>query len=853
MTNKAPFAQDPIASTGSSTNAAPTRDAGEDAPKRLGDALIRRKLARRRAERGDNGVGRGAERAVEAAASSSGAPLPDGVRTQFESSLGTGLGGVRLHTSESSARAAESLSAQAFTVGQDIHFGAGRYDPSSASGQHLLAHEVAHTVQQGGGGPSGGPQAKLEVGSPDDAAEHEADRAADAMVAGRPAGTLGGASDVGRAVQRKIAWRPTQPPGGQVEPQQPPQVGHDVGVPGEEQHALGGEQQPVNPDDLGAVKGWLVEQGKDVTPEVEEALGRWIERPEVQSYSFDAQGATLLYEHLQRQHAGQDVIGQAANMTGDMYGISAALILDPGLQLRIYVDHKYYLEAYQKEARSQNVRIEDLYQRLHNRDYSEEELRGRMESQAHGWLLKFYTSVGIDPQRIEIKVVGDAKAAYESHKPPALRDRKLPKEQRDEPRLPWDQEAHVATEKVGEALAKDREGSQAKVRQAWFGGTTQEDKEKLQKDQEGIREYHQKHFGEIGPCVLLWCRTSGLKPGGAHGELDTNAEVVKQLVELVDTKFGGRSVILAGDEIFPQLPERLAGHKHLVRFWSDRDFPNGGDRRNQLYLLDLLREKNEAVAIGMRSGAMEGPALLGMPTLYFDDQACDTNAGDRMELWAGQGAIPRTGAPERSSEIEQQQEGEGRAKLPNYKRVRTEQWLGQVTQYGPLFDELAADAEENKLAEWQKIKTALRGAPLQRALTEKMNLIKDQHARILPEQQLALAQSVEQAGERAGLKNKQAFAPHQEKLDGLVENRARSNWKAQVGEVPQELTLGTANAHLTAVGNLLKKLKPIDDPTAVTEPLQTIRQAIKLGPGELTQVELLLDHLIKQQGSGEGL
>ncbi len=51
---------------------------------------------------------------------------------------------------------------------------------------HLLAHEVAHTVQQGGGGGSG-VQAKLAIGGASDAAEHEADHAADAMVHGAPA------------------------------------------------------------------------------------------------------------------------------------------------------------------------------------------------------------------------------------------------------------------------------------------------------------------------------------------------------------------------------------------------------------------------------------------------------------------------------------------------------------------------------------------------------------------------------------------------------------------------------------------------------------------------------------------
>jgi hypothetical protein len=70
----------------------------------------------------------------------------------MESRLGVGLAGVRIHTGGRAAEAARAVSARAFTVGQDIFFGANRYDPRSREGQRLLAHELAHTVQQGGGG-----------------------------------------------------------------------------------------------------------------------------------------------------------------------------------------------------------------------------------------------------------------------------------------------------------------------------------------------------------------------------------------------------------------------------------------------------------------------------------------------------------------------------------------------------------------------------------------------------------------------------------------------------------------------------------------------------------------------------
>jgi hypothetical protein len=135
--------------------------------------------------RDDNGVAANADQFIDRAAGSSGSPLPSALRERLESSLGADLSSVRIHDGRDSADAAKAVGAKAYTVGQDIHFGAGHYDPATEAGQFLLAHEVAHTVQQAGATPSR--QHKLEVSTPQDGAELEADRAAEAMVAGRPA------------------------------------------------------------------------------------------------------------------------------------------------------------------------------------------------------------------------------------------------------------------------------------------------------------------------------------------------------------------------------------------------------------------------------------------------------------------------------------------------------------------------------------------------------------------------------------------------------------------------------------------------------------------------------------------
>ena len=77
-----------------------------------------------------------------------GQPLPKSVRTYFEPRFGHNFDQVRIHTDGIAAESAQSINAKAYTIGQDIVFGAGQYEPSTNKGQKLLAHELTHTIQQ---------------------------------------------------------------------------------------------------------------------------------------------------------------------------------------------------------------------------------------------------------------------------------------------------------------------------------------------------------------------------------------------------------------------------------------------------------------------------------------------------------------------------------------------------------------------------------------------------------------------------------------------------------------------------------------------------------------------------------
>lgn len=128
---------------------------------------------------------------------SPGQPLGGEVRAMLEPGFGRSLGNVRVRADADAARAADSLHARAFTVGSSIWFGAGEYRPETRDGRRLLAHEVAHTVQQAGG-PVGA-QGKLTIGRTDDPAERAADDAADAVLRGERASlATGGAAAIRR-------------------------------------------------------------------------------------------------------------------------------------------------------------------------------------------------------------------------------------------------------------------------------------------------------------------------------------------------------------------------------------------------------------------------------------------------------------------------------------------------------------------------------------------------------------------------------------------------------------------------------------------------------------------------------
>ncbi|HEX8558108.1 MAG TPA: DUF4157 domain-containing protein [Pyrinomonadaceae bacterium] len=139
---------------------------------------------------------------VHEALGESGSPLDASTRAFMEPRFGHDFARVRIHSGGRAAASARAVGASAYTVGRDVVFGEGQYEPGTARGRRLLAHELTHVVQQRDATPHAGLQARaLEVGRSHTPAEREADAVAERVLAGEGAGPISGAPSA--SVQRQ--------------------------------------------------------------------------------------------------------------------------------------------------------------------------------------------------------------------------------------------------------------------------------------------------------------------------------------------------------------------------------------------------------------------------------------------------------------------------------------------------------------------------------------------------------------------------------------------------------------------------------------------------------------------------
>jgi hypothetical protein len=152
---------------------------------------------------------------VHEALASGGRPLDSATQDFFAPRFGHDFSRVRVHADTRAAASAQAVNALAYTVGNDVVFGPGQYRPQTAVGRNLLAHELAHTVQQqhSGAAASGPlPAGDLPLRRPGDGLERQAEDAgrlaADGSARGLPPRLT---AAPGRCLQRQPAGPETSP------------------------------------------------------------------------------------------------------------------------------------------------------------------------------------------------------------------------------------------------------------------------------------------------------------------------------------------------------------------------------------------------------------------------------------------------------------------------------------------------------------------------------------------------------------------------------------------------------------------------------------------------------------------
>ncbi len=431
-------------------------------------------------------------------------------------------------------------------------------------------------------------------------------------------------------------------------------------------------------------------------------LSEWHARQEVWSYEHDAAGYTRLLKHLFKWYLHSELnwrsVGVAEYMTGDATGLALAPLVDPALTIKVLSGEqekrksegvgstvKPEKTSVGTEVKPEKMEIPDLVkpEKMEATEPVEPEKKEVAKPLVPTFLdrktkeLPGYFESAVRLGQVVVSDT-DKKKKYTGtqHRYGQKYNEHIGKNIK-----PWNKETWEATDVIGKALSHEeqRERLQAPIRL----GSSEADTLKKTKVAEFKETVLDPRFGAKTPLLFLWGRTSG-QTGGAHPELDSHTLMQIQLAKTLVTAFPGHTLVLVGDPItgiesVGDLQKLGIANRTAVlgKFWNDDKYGKYlADRNAQRYLFQLFSEQNGAVSIGMRSGSLEGMALLGMKVIFLDDLG--NNAEERMEFWAGsaakgRGALIREGAPEQA---QTEHETKNAGPLPNYKRVGTLMALG---------------------------------------------------------------------------------------------------------------------------------------------------------------------------------
>lgn len=304
----------------------------------------------------------------------------------------------------------------------------------------------------------------------------------------------------------------------------------------------------------------------------------------------------------------ETVIAQAAYMSGDMFGVSAALALKARVGVAIFYDP--------------NTNID---REVHEKT-----------------LLPFYDGVpntdGKAPPHPRVMLIptADCAAAYrmavDGQYPDNVFRAGLPTSL-DKPC----KAIGTATRIVAESMQAYKGDAWLELADKWLPKGWSDGTLKGPVGAETLAEWVRRMFpeGSSASYALLWFRRSGAR-GGAHRELDTSVSATSDLITALraSTFIKNLRIVIIGDSGHGLSAPEI--DVDLTEYWKDQRSPfyNAPTRHNQLALFGYLKKSGfNVLSIGMRSGGMEGPALLGIRTIYMQE-VLNFQEG-RMEHWEG--------------------------------------------------------------------------------------------------------------------------------------------------------------------------------------------------------------------------
>jgi len=302
-----------------------------------------------------------------------------------------------------------------------------------------------------------------------------------------------------------------------------------------------------------------------------------------------------------------------SHMSGEQYITKAALISDPGTRVLLFSGTDMLMKDYKREAEHRGKTMLDLYNARTAGSgvaacVSLEEMKASIETQQKTNLARMYAFLraGIqNPGRVTIHN-GEGPAPTP--------------------------ETRGSTSAVADFYRENPDAA-SQLRETLFDDAAVSSRTKAL-----IREwYRDKGFGFGAKYCLFWGRKSG-EISGAGPYLDTNEIMLGQMMIAIRHKDPERKLVVIGDPVtVPQLLDGIAVPRFdidLTKYW-DGDFPGGRDTSAQLYFIDQIRTHNpDSISIGTNSGILEIPHLLGMKTLYLENNHLHLRKGLRWQLLA---------------------------------------------------------------------------------------------------------------------------------------------------------------------------------------------------------------------------